>query len=153
MQVFLILENYRAKYRFYAFLAVISITACSTSTRNLPENASHALQELPWKDGDETVSQQSPKIASWYGRRFHRRRTASGERFNMYAMTAAHRTLPLGSKISVRNLHSGRSVIVRVNDRGPYKDNRALDVSYAAGRALGILKSGLAPVEITLINP
>ena len=84
--------------------------------------------------------------ASWYGPGFHGKRTANGERFNMYAMTAAHRTLPLASYAEVTNLKNHRSVIVRINDRGPYHGKRALDLSYAAAKVLGI--SGLGSVQI-----
>ena len=86
--------------------------------------------------------------ASWYGPGFHKRRTASGERFNMYDLTAAHRTLPLGSKIRIRNLHSGQTVVVRINDRGPRSKSRLIDVSYSAGKALGMISKGIIPVEI-----
>ena len=86
-------------------------------------------------------------IASWYGPRFHGKRTANGERFNMYAMTAAHKTLPLSSYAEVTNLKNHRSVIVRINDRGPYHGKRALDLSYAAAKELGI--TGTGSVQIT----
>ncbi len=86
-------------------------------------------------------------IASWYGSSFHGKRTANGERYNMYAMTAAHKTLPLSSYAEVTNLKNHRRVIVRINDRGPYHGKRALDLSYAAAKELGI--KGLASVQIT----
>ncbi len=85
--------------------------------------------------------------ASWYGPKFHGKRTASGERFNMYAMTAAHKTLPLSSYAEITNLKNHRSVIVRINDRGPYHGKRAIDLSYAAAKELGI--KGTVPVQIT----
>ena len=84
--------------------------------------------------------------ASWYGPRFHGKRTANGERFNMYAMTAAHKTLPLSSYAEVTNLKNHRSVIVRINDRGPFHGKRAIDLSYAAAKELGI--KGLGSVQI-----
>jgi len=84
--------------------------------------------------------------ASWYGADFHGKKTANGERFNMYAMTAAHKTLPLSSYAEVTNLKNNRSVIVRINDRGPYHGKRALDLSYAAAKELGI--KGLGSVQI-----
>lgn len=90
-------------------------------------------------------------IASWYGKRFHGRKTASGERYNMYAMTAAHRTLPLPSYVRVTNPANGSSVVVLVNDRGPYVGNRVIDLSYAAASALGIVKRGTAVVELEVI--
>ena len=92
-------------------------------------------------------------IASWYGRKFHGRRTASGEPYDMYKMTAAHRTLPLPSFLRVTNLQNGRSVIVRVNDRGPFHPNRLIDLSYAAAYRLGVLATGTAPVELELVTP
>jgi rare lipoprotein A len=88
-------------------------------------------------------------IASWYGPGFHGKKTANGERFNMYAMTAAHKTLPLSSYAKVTNLKNHRTVIVRINDRGPYHGSRSLDLSYAAAKKLGI--SGVGSVRIVPI--
>jgi rare lipoprotein A len=87
-------------------------------------------------------------IASWYGPRFHGKLTASGEVFNQNELTAAHRTLPWGSKVKVINLTNGKSVEVRINDRGPFEKGRIIDVSRAAARALGMVKSGIAQVRI-----
>lgn len=91
-------------------------------------------------------------IASWYGRKFHGRRTSSGELFDMYAMTAAHKRLPIPSQVEVINLANDRRVVVRINDRGPFVDNRVIDVSYAAAKQLGMLGSGTALVEIRSIS-
>jgi len=90
-------------------------------------------------------------IASWYGRKFHSASTASGEPYDMYAMTAAHKTLPLPSYVRVRNPANGREVIVRVNDRGPFVDGRIIDLSYTAALKLDLLR-GVAPVEIERIT-
>jgi rare lipoprotein A len=90
-------------------------------------------------------------LASWYGSKFHGRRTASGETYNMYAMTAAHPTLPLPSFARVTNPANGRSVIVRVNDRGPFVKGRVIDLSYTAARKLGV--AGLATVKVERITP
>jgi rare lipoprotein A len=87
-------------------------------------------------------------VASWYGKKFHGQRTANGETYDMYAMTAAHKTLPIPSYLRVRNLNNGKSVIVRVNDRGPFRENRIIDLSYAAAAKLGILGTGTGIVEI-----
>lgn len=87
-------------------------------------------------------------IASWYGPGFHGRRTASGERFDMNAMTAAHRNLPFGTRVRVRSLETGREVVVRINDRGPARQDRAIDLSRAAARALGIERQGVSRVQI-----
>ncbi len=91
--------------------------------------------------------------ASWYGKRFHGKKTASGERYDMYAMTAAHPTLPLPSYVRVTNLNNDRSVIVRVNDRGPFASDRIIDLSYAAANKIDLLKHGTAKVEIELVTP
>ena len=87
-------------------------------------------------------------IASWYGPGFHGKRTSNGERYDQHAMTAAHLSLPLGSRILVTNLDNGRSVEVRVNDRGPFVEGRILDLSYAAARSLDLVRRGTAPVSI-----
>ena len=92
-------------------------------------------------------------VASWYGKPFHGRRTATGERYNMHSMSAAHPTLPLPSYVKVTNLKTRTSVIVRVNDRGPFAHDRVIDLSHAAAMHLGILKGGLAAVELNLIVP
>lgn len=90
-------------------------------------------------------------IASWYGTKFHGRRTSSGEPYDMYAMTAAHKTIPLPSYVRVTNLRNGRQVIVRVNDRGPFAHNRIIDLSYAAAHRLDMIREGTAPVEIEVL--
>jgi len=92
-------------------------------------------------------------IASWYGTKFHGRKTSSGEVYDMYAMTAAHKTLPLPSYVKVRNLHNDKQVIVKVNDRGPFVDDRIIDLSYAAAQKLDIISNGTAKVEIEALLP
>jgi rare lipoprotein A len=91
-------------------------------------------------------------IASWYGTKFHGRRTSSGERYDMYRMTAAHKTLPLPTYARVTNLRNGRSVVVKVNDRGPFHQNRIIDLSYAAAKKLGIAGTGTGLVEVQAID-
>ncbi|MCW9013706.1 MAG: septal ring lytic transglycosylase RlpA family protein [Gammaproteobacteria bacterium] len=90
--------------------------------------------------------------ASWYGTKFHGQKTSSGEPYNMYAMTAAHKSLPLPTYVEVTHRKNGRKVIVKVNDRGPFHDGRIIDLSYAAARKLGISGAGTGPVEIRAIN-
>jgi rare lipoprotein A (peptidoglycan hydrolase) len=92
-------------------------------------------------------------VASWYGGEFHGNRTASGDRFNQHAMTAAHRSLPLGTPVRVTNLENGRSVVVRVTDRGPFVHGRVIDVSQAAARSLGMVRSGTARVRVVALGP
>jgi rare lipoprotein A len=92
-------------------------------------------------------------VASWYGPDFHGKKTASGEIYDMYAMTAAHKTLPISSYARVTNLENQRSVIVRINDRGPYHGNRVMDLSYAAAQKLDLEQAGTGAVEIKAIAP
>jgi len=92
-------------------------------------------------------------VASWYGRRFHGQKTASGELYDMYAMTAAHPTLPIPSYVRVTNIANGRSVVVRVNDRGPFHSSRVIDLSYAAAYKLGYIQAGSAQVELESVQP
>lgn len=89
-------------------------------------------------------------IASWYGKKYHGRKTANGETFKMNKLTAAHRTLPLGLTAKVTNLDNGRSVRVRINDRGPFVEGRILDLSYGAAKKLGMVEAGLARVRIEI---
>lgn len=91
-------------------------------------------------------------VASWYGKKFHGRATSSQEIYDMHAMTAAHKTLPLPTYVEVRNLRNNKTVIVRVNDRGPFVDNRIIDLSYSAAKKLDMLKAGTSLVEITAIS-
>ncbi|HKJ82722.1 MAG TPA: septal ring lytic transglycosylase RlpA family protein [Mariprofundaceae bacterium] len=91
-------------------------------------------------------------IASWYGSKFHGRKTANGEYFDMHALSAAHRTLPLPTLVRVTNLDNGRKVVVRVNDRGPFVKGRLIDLSYAAAKALGYAKRGTAHVRVQTLS-
>jgi rare lipoprotein A len=90
-------------------------------------------------------------LASYYASDFHGRRTASGERFDMQALTAAHRTLPFGTLVRVTNLRNGRKVVVRINDRGPFRKGRLIDVSLAAAERLGLVSRGLGRVTIAVL--
>ncbi len=104
---------------------------------------------------DESAQAEHAKIvyaqkgkASWYGPGFHGRKTASGERFNQHALTAAHRRLPLGTRVTVVNMANGKSIEVEINDRGPYVPGRILDVSKAVAERLGMREAGTAPVRL-----
>jgi rare lipoprotein A len=114
-------------------LALFTLAGCAaTSPREVPGGSSVGL-------------------ASWYGAWHHGRRAASGEVFDMHRLTAAHRSLPFGTRVRVTNLENGRSVVVRVTDRGPYVADRAIDLSREAARALGMLRPGLARVRLELL--
>jgi len=148
-------------------------TILPDTTRNLAEDALQAtnrlrrlmgnappLREIAGRPPVRAVAQVSfgrirfkiSGIASWYGPGFHGNRSASGERYNQNAMTAAHRSLPFGTKVQVTNLNNGRSVIVRINDRGPYVRGRVIDLSAAAARVLGVMQSGVAPVRLEVLG-
>ena len=90
--------------------------------------------------------------ASWYGPGFHGRLTANGERYNQYSLTAAHKSLPFGTKVKVTNVHNGRSVVVRINDRGPFVRGRVIDLSTAAARNIGMIHHGVVPVRLQVLR-
>ena len=102
--------------------------------------------------GPVTVGWRQEGEASWYGKKFHGRRTASGEIYDMHELTAAHPTLPFGARVKVVRLESGRSVVVRINDRGPFKKGRIIDLSRKAARKLGMVKEGVARVRIRVLE-
>lgn len=100
---------------------------------------------------DLTVHQLSG-IASYYADEFHGRQTANGEEYDMHAMTAAHRTLPFNTTVKVTHLQTGESVIVRINDRGPFKDDRVIDLSLEAARRIGLIAKGTGPVRLDVLE-
>ena len=124
-------RNAQPRRRFTGFLGAVLLSAVAVSAA-LPTEASASSNQ---------VGQ-----ASWYGPGFHGKRTASGERFNQHALTAAHRSLPLGCQAKITNLRNGRTVLVTINDRGPYGGGRIIDLSRAAARQLAM--GGTAPVRI-----
>jgi rare lipoprotein A len=123
----------------------MTVAACSSPTTPLPA----PRPEPPAPPPRVTVLHGR---ASWYGEPHHGRKTASGETFDMHRLTAAHLTLPLGTRLLVTNVANGRSVVVRVNDRGPYRRDRILDLSYAAARALHAVEAGVIKVRLALLD-
>ncbi len=99
-----------------------------------------------------SIGKKSRGISSWYGPKFHGRYTSNGERYNMYAHTAAHKTWPMNTMVKVTNLNNHKSTIVRINDRGPFVRGRIIDCSYSAGKAIGLDRSGIANVEIKVVG-
>ena len=99
------------------------------------------------KEGDTFVGN-----ASWYGPDFHGKLTSNGERYNMYARTAASKTLPINTYVKVTNLNNGKTTIVRINDRGPFVENRIIDLSYQAAKEIGLIKKGVAPVRLEVVS-
>ncbi len=157
----------RGVHLFAAFTAAGMISATPLQA-DIPTNVVQTVQAvedpvLPVEPvapvaAEETVEAEAPKAeligegsASYYGNELAGNRTASGERFNPRALTAAHRTLPLGTKIRVTNKANGKSVVVRINDRGPFVKSRLIDVSYAAAQQISMIRSGHARVKLERI--
>ncbi len=109
-------------------------------------------REVPSTEKHPTSVHQLEGTASYYADEFHGRKTSNGEVYDMHALTAAHRTLPFNSKIRVVNSDNDKSVIVRVNDRGPFKDDRVIDVSLEAAKQLGLIAHGTAPVKLEILE-
>ena len=105
-----------------------------------------------WYQPAEQPGYDETGLASWYGEQFHGRPTATGERFDMHALTAAHKTLPLPGLVEVTNLANGRRIVVRVNDRGPFVDNRIIDLSRGSAEALGMLQAGVGEVRVRYLG-
>lgn len=160
-----------------AFMIILQLNGCSTIKHDGPPPYPVDVSKIPnavpkveplskygnksvyWVKGMPYRTLTSSKgfeergIASWYGTLFHEHKTSSGERYNMLAMTAAHKTLPLPTYLQVTNLHNGKKIIVKVNDRGPFKSDRIIDLSYVAAKKLGMLPHGTALVDIKAIDP
>ncbi|MBM6593469.1 septal ring lytic transglycosylase RlpA family protein [Microvirga sp. BT291] len=126
---------------------ILFVAACNTSGVDVA-----ATSSLPAANTIETGREIQRGQASWYGPGFHGRSTASGERFNSMAMTAAHRYLPFGTKLRVVNEKNGRSVVVRVNDRGPFAHRRIIDLAKGPALELGLMSAGTAYVSLHRIN-
>ena len=145
-------------------VAALFLTACASSgpivDAPAPRSAKIAESVPPKPRHAPASKSRSAKItgpsevglASWYGKRYHGRRTASGERFNMNAATAAHPTLPFGTHVRVTNLANGRSTVLRINDRGPFVKRRIIDVSRAAAGELGFINDGLTQVRVQVVS-
>jgi rare lipoprotein A len=137
--------------------AVFLLAACSSD----PGTSTGANRQVgqPYSvNGATYVPREAPGydtvgIASWYGKRYHGRRTASGEIFDMNSATAAHPTLPFGTRVQVTNLENGLSVVLKINDRGPFVRRRIIDVSRRAAQALGFVQKGTARVRVQLVQP
>ncbi|MDH6059876.1 septal ring lytic transglycosylase RlpA family protein [Chrysosporum bergii ANA360D] len=171
-------DRYMIKVNHQELVEINAKTILAGTTNNLAEDALQATNRLrrligdappineitnlpkqpiiPLLQPEQQIATNRPLsfqgIASFYGRGFAGRPTATGERFNPEAMTAAHRSLPFGTRVRVTNVRNGRSVVVRINDRGPFIRGRIIDVSTGAARAIGIINSGLAPVKIEILS-
>ena len=142
--------------RFAAFFLLVLLISCSSPKQPEPKLKGW---ERPYVVGGKKYTPQRTSEgfhqvgwASWYGRHFHGRRTSNGEVYNMHKFTAAHKTLPMGTHVRVRRLDNGREVVVRINDRGPFKKGRVIDLSYAAAKQLDMFKKGLVKVRLEALN-
>ena len=142
------------------FLCAFFMGGCKESRHPVPapcgsEPADDAAYEIdgrmyhPLKSADG-FSEQG--VASWYGDPFHEKKTANSEIYNMYAMTAAHKTLPFGTMVEVKNLENNKTAVVRINDRGPFCRDRIIDLSHAAAQKIDMIESGTAPVQVTALG-
>jgi rare lipoprotein A len=120
----------------------------SEMTARSPQSLSANISRLPVRTNTVRGG-----IASWYGPGFHGRQTANGERFNQNQLTAAHRSLPFNTKVRVTNMRNGQSVVVRINDRGPFTGGRVIDLSAGAAKSIGVFSSGVAPVQLEVLLP
>jgi rare lipoprotein A len=135
-------------------ILLLVTTGCATARVSAPPPASRTAIPAPSASRPPAPRPDGPTQtgeASWYGRQHHGKRTASGEVYDMNKLTAAHRTLPLGTRVRVTNVDNGRSVDVRINDRGPFVDGRVLDLSRAAAERLGALGEGVIRVSLTVL--
>lgn len=139
-----------------SFIFLLSACAAHSGNTNLPCTDKHKpcykQNGKHYKIMSSSKNYNEKGLASWYGHKFNKKRTSSGERFNMYKMTAAHKTLPLSTYVQVTNLSNGKHVIVKVNDRGPFVSNRLIDLSYAAAKKLGMVHRGTTRVEVKAIQ-
>ena len=139
------------------FLAA-TVGAAPASDTEPGKTSTTPKAKTPTAAAAQSKAKKKPKFhqvgtASWYGRQFQGRQTASGETFDMYSLTAAHRTLPLGTWVRVTNLRNGNWVIVRINDRGPVPQSRMIDLSYEAATLLDMRAQGLSPVRVEAVDP
>ncbi len=134
------------KIRIALIFIILIFSACSSSVR-YAANKKSRISSNKKQSGDVIVG-----YSSYYGKKFHGRKTANGEVFDMYGKTAAHRNLAFGTRLKVTNLENGKSVIVKVNDRGPFVAGRILDLSFGAAKEIGMIGSGVAKVNIKILK-
>src|SRR5262250_1705705 len=137
----------------HGLAVVLSIVSLGAAQKPNSSGSEHARSNVTRNAKQAGKKAYQVGVASWYGEYFDGKPTASGEPYDMYDMTAAHLTLPLGSYVRVTNLRNGRAVVVRVNDRGPIVAGRIIDLSYGAATALGYDKRGLQKVRLDLVKP
>jgi rare lipoprotein A len=144
--------NPRAGGRRVALVVIAALALAAGCAKTVPPGTTSTVREVPPPSRAGVVAVFEGK-ASWYGREQHGHLTANGEHFDMYALTAAHRTLRMNTHVRVINLRNGRATIVRINDRGPYSHGRIIDVNYAAAKQLDMLNAGVVPVRVEVLGP
>jgi rare lipoprotein A len=142
--------------RFVILIIVMLLCGCGAKTATIKQDSQKSYTVFgkiyyPMKEVSPGFSQKG--IASWYGPGFHGKKTSSGETYDMHAMTAAHSVFPLNTLVKVTNLNNDKEIIVRVNDRGPFVNDRVIDLSLAAARDIGMVQCGTAPVRVSVIGP
>jgi rare lipoprotein A len=143
----------RKRTRAGVFVVTLGLTASLVASPTVKREIADATGKTPHANASAKRHWFEIGKASWYGGRFNGKKTANGEKYDMYALTCAHRTLPLGSWVRVTNLYNKKTTLLRVNDRGPMAPNLIVDLSYAAAERLGFDVNGLAKVRIEVINP
>lgn len=135
---------------------VVTLSACAPRDRSVTAPARrpkpYRVDGIWYQPMEQAADFRQQGIASWYGKQFHGRKTSNGEVYNMYGLSAAHKTLPLGTWVRVRNLENGKSAELRVNDRGPFVRGRVIDLSYGAAKKLGVVGPGTAKVEVIALG-
>ncbi len=149
MGVNMILNNVIRRFLIASIVLFMGLTFVGAKDANILAYVDRGIRYYPHYVAKGLVKYGK---ASWYGKQFHRRLTASGERYNMYSMTAAHRTYALNTRLKVTNLRNNKSVIVRVNDRGPFYRTRDIDLSYGAAKKIGLTHKGVDRVKIKVIS-
>jgi rare lipoprotein A len=145
---------FRQLLLFILFVAALS--GCSAKVAAVKQGApgSYSINGKTYYPMKKVAAGFNQKgVASWYGPGFHGKKTASGEVYDMHGMTAAHSVLPLNTMVKVKNLNNDKEIIVRVNDRGPFINDRVIDLSLAAARDLGMVQCGTVPVRVSVIGP
>ena len=151
-------------FLLFYFVVIFGVSGCSqkragykhtqytSAARHKATMRSYRIRGRTYKPTYVGVNDTMRGVSSWYGPNFHGKQTSNGERYNMHGMTAAHKTWPMDTMVRVDNLTNGKSIIVRINDRGPFVSGRIIDCSYAAGRAIGLDKTGIAQVKLTVLG-
>jgi rare lipoprotein A len=136
-----------------AFIVIVfSFSACSANVRFSKTTNADSVKTIQAQKDKNNPNLAIRGRCSYYGKKFHGRKTANGETFDMYQLTAAHKTLPFGTVLRVTNLDNQKTVTVRINDRGPFVKNRVLDLSYAAAKEIDLIKNGTAKIEAEIVQ-